>query len=34
MTGCRAPSSRTRFLMVGEEWTKLPKTPTWKRGEK
>ena len=28
MTGCKAPSSKTRFLMGKLEWTRFPITPT------
>jgi hypothetical protein len=28
ITGCSAPALRTSFLMLGDEWTKFPITPT------
>jgi len=28
ITGCKAPARRTSFFILGEEWTKLPITPT------
>lgn len=28
MTGCKDPAARTSFLMLGDEWTRFPITPT------
>jgi len=31
MTGCKAPAKRTSFLIFGEEWTRFPITPIYKK---